>query len=79
MLLLLMRPFFLPLFPHTKVKNVKLVALMAVEVDVMDVAMVAMDAAITPEDEVDEAEAMEGDKTLVDKVADKAAETSEVR
>ena len=79
MLLLLMRPFFLPLFPHTKVKNVKLVALMAVEVDVMDVAMVAMDAAIT-ETEVDEAEAMEGDnKMVVDKVDDKAAETSEVR
>ena len=78
MLLLLMRPFFLLLFPHTKVKNVKLVALMAVEVDVMDVAMVAMDAAITPEDEVVGADKEEGNKA-VDKVADKAAETSEVR
>ena len=74
MLLLLMRPFFLPPFPRTKVKNVKLVALMAVEV----VAVAAMDVAITPEDEVVGADKEEGNKA-VDKVADKAAETSEVR
>merc|ERR1739848_66039 len=65
MLLLLMRPFFLLPFPHAKVKNVKLVALM--------VAVAAMDVAITPEDEVVGADKEEGNEA-VDKVADKAAE-----